>query len=112
MEPIKEEITFDVFEKMDLRVGKVLACEKVKKSKKLLKLLVEIGSETRTVVSGISQYYEPEALVGKNVVVIANLAPAKLMGIESKGMILAASDGQGKLVLADAPDMPSGSRVK
>ena len=97
---------------MDLRVGKVLACEKVKKSKKLLKLLVEIGSETRTVVSGISQYYEPEALVGKNVVVVANLAPAKLMGIESHGMILAASDGQGKLVLADAPDMPSGSRVK
>lgn len=112
MEPIKENITFDVFEKMDLRVGKVVAAEKVKKSKKLLKLQVEIGPEVRTIVSGISQYYEPEALVGKNVVVVANLAPAKLMGIESFGMILAASDGQGNLVLADAPDMPSGSRVK
>lgn len=112
MEPIKEECTFADFEKIDLRVGKVLEAEKVKKSKKLLKLQVEIGDEVRTIVSGISQYYEPEALVGKNVVVIANLAPAKLMGIESKGMILAASDGQGKLVLADAPDMPSGSRVK
>lgn len=112
MEPIKEECSFADFEKIDLRVGKVLEAEKVKKSKKLLKLQVEIGDEVRTIVSGISQYYEPEALVGKNVVVIANLAPAKLMGIESKGMILAASDGQGKLVLADAPDMPSGSRVK
>lgn len=112
MEPIKEECSFADFEKIDLRVGKVLEVEKVKKSKKLLKLQVEIGDEVRTIVSGISQYYEPEALVGKNVVVIANLAPAKLMGIESKGMILAASDGQGKLVLADAPDMPSGSRVK
>lgn len=112
MEPIKEECTFADFEKMDLRVGKVLEAEKVKKSKKLLKLQVEIGDEVRTIVSGISQYYEPEALVGRNVIVIANLAPAKLMGIESRGMILAASDGQGKLVLADAPDMPSGSRVK
>lgn len=112
MEPIKEECTFADFEKIDLRVGKVLEAEKVKKSKKLLKLQVEIGDEVRTIVSGISQYYEPETLVGRNVIVIANLAPAKLMGIESKGMILAASDGQGKLVLADAPDMPSGSRVK
>ena len=112
MEPIKEEITIDAFEKIDLRVGTVKAAEKVKKSKKLLKLQVMIGDEERTIVSGIAQYYEPEALIGRNVIVIANLAPAKLFGIESFGMLLAASDGNGNLVLADAPGMASGSRVK
>ena len=112
MEPIKEEITLDAFEKIDLRVGTVKAAEKVKKSKKLLKLQVMIGDEERTIVSGIAQYYEPEALIGRNVIVIANLAPAKLFGIESFGMLLAASDGNGNLVLADAPGMASGSRVK
>ena len=112
MEPIKEEITIDAFEKIDLRVGTVKAAEKVKKSKKLLKLQVMIGEEERTIVSGIAQYYEPEALIGRNVIVIANLAPAKLFGIESFGMLLAASDGNGNLVLADAPGMASGSRVK
>ena len=112
MEPIKEEITIDTFEKIDLRVGTVKAAEKVKKSKKLLKLQVMIGDEERTIVSGIAQYYEPEALIGRNVIVIANLAPAKLFGIESFGMLLAASDGNGNLVLADAPGMASGSRVK
>ena len=112
MEPIKEEITIDAFEKIDLRVGTVKAAEKVKKSKKLLKLQVMIGDEERTIVSGIAQYYEPEVLIGRNVIVIANLAPAKLFGIESFGMLLAASDGNGNLVLADAPGMASGSRVK
>ena len=112
MEPIKEEITIDAFEKIDLRVGTVKAAEKVKKSKKLLKLQVMIGDEERTIVSGIAQYYEPEALIGRNVIVIANLAPAKLFGIESFGMLLAASDSNGNLVLADAPGMASGSRVK
>lgn len=112
MEPIKEEITIDAFEKINLRVGTVKAAEKVKKSKKLLKLQVMIGEEERTIVSGIAQYYEPEALIGRNVIVIANLAPAKLFGIESFGMLLAASDGNGNLVLADAPGMASGSRVK
>ena len=112
MEPIKEEITIDAFEKIDLRVGTVKAAEKVKKSKKLLKLQVMIGEEERTIVSGIAQDYEPEALIGRNVIVIANLAPAKLFGIESFGMLLAASDGNGNLVLADAPGMASGSRVK
>ena len=112
MEPIKEEITIDAFEKIDLRVGTVKAAEKVKKSKKLLKLQVMIGDEERTIVSGIAQYYEPETLIGRNVIVIANLAPAKLFGIESFGMLLAASDGNGNLVLADAPGMASGSRVK
>ena len=112
VEPIKPEITMDDFAKLDLRVGTVVAAEKVKKSKKLLKLQVMIGEEERTIVSGISQYYEAEQMVGRNVIVIANLAPAKLMGIESSGMILAASDGNGNLVLADAPGIASGSRVK
>ena len=112
VEPIKPEITMGDFEKLDLRVGTVVAAEKVKKSKKLLKLQVMIGEEERTIVSGISQYYEAEQMVGRNVIVIANLAPAKLMGIESSGMILAASDGNGNLVLADAPGIASGSRVK
>ena len=112
MEPIKPEIAFPDFEKIDLRVGKVLEAEKVKKSKKLLKLQVEIGDEERTIVSGISQYYEPEQMVGKNVVVVANLAPAKLMGIESCGMLLCASDGQGNLALVDPQNLASGSRVK
>ena len=112
VEPIKPEITMDDFAKLDLRVGTVIAAEKVKKSKKLLKLQVMIGEEERTIVSGISQYYEAEQMVGRNVIVIANLAPAKLMGIESSGMILAASDGNGNLVLADAPGIASGSRVK
>ena len=112
MEPIKPEISIDDFGKIDLRVGKVLEAEKVKKSKKLMKLQVEVGNEVRTIVSGIAQYYEADQLIGCNVVVVANLAPAKLFGIESFGMLLAASDGNGNLVLADAPNMASGSRVK
>ena len=112
MVPIKEECSIDDFAKLDLRVGKILEAEKVKKSKKLMKLQVEIGDEVRTIVSGIALYYTAEQLVGRNVIVIANLAPATLFGIESRGMLLAASDGQGHLVLADAPDMASGSCVK
>ena len=112
MEPIKAQIGIEDFEKIDLRVAKIVAAEKVKKSKKLLKLEVQLGEERRTIVSGIALHYEPEQLIGRNVIVIANLAPAKLFGIESNGMLLAASDGLGRLVLADAPEMISGSRVK
>jgi len=90
--PIKGEITYDDFAKMDLRLGKVVACEEVKRSKKLLKLTVDIGSEQRTVVSGIKNWYKPEDLVGKTVVVVANLKPVTLCGVESHGMILCASD--------------------
>jgi methionyl-tRNA synthetase len=90
--PIKDEITYDDFAKMDLRLGKVVACEEVKRSKKLLKLTVDIGSEQRTVVSGIKNWYKPEDLVGKTVVVVANLKPVTLCGVESHGMILCASD--------------------
>lgn len=106
------EITIDDFAKVDLRVATVIAAERVPKTDKLIKLQVKIGDEERTIVSGIAQHYEPENLIGKNVIVIANLKPAKLRGIESRGMVLAASDGEGNLVLADAPGIASGSKVK
>ena len=93
---IKDEITYDDFAKMDLRLGKVVACEEVKRSKKLLKLTVDIGSEQRTVVSGIKNWYKLEDLVGKTVVVVANLKPVTLCGVESHGMILCASDPEDK----------------
>lgn len=106
-----EEITIDEFGKMDLRVAKVLTCEKVKGADKLLQFTVDLGSEVRTVVSGIAKHYQPEELVGRNVVMVANLKPAKIRGIESRGMLLSASS-EDKLILVDAPDMPAGSRVK
>lgn len=107
-----DEITIDDFAKIDLRVATVVAAERVPKTDKLIKLQVKIGDEERTIVSGIAQHYEPENLIDKNVIVIANLKPAKLRGIESRGMVLAASDGEGNLVLADAPGIASGSKVK
>ena len=106
------EITIDDFAKIDLRVATVIAAERVPKTDKLIKLQVKIGDEERTIVSGIAQHYEPENLIGKNVIVIANLKSAKLRGIESRGMVLAASDAEGNLVLADAPGIASGSKVK
>ena len=111
-EPTKPEISIDDFGTVDLRVGKVVACEKIPKAKKLLKLQIDLGTETRQVVSGISQYYEPQDLVGKSVVVVTNLKPVKLCGVESKGMILAASDGNGNLQVVFADGMAPGSRVR
>ena len=93
----KTEISFDDFTKMDLRVGTITDAHKVKKSKKLLQLTVEAGLDTRTIVSGIAESYEPEQVVGKQVCFLANLAPRNIMGIESKGMILMAEDKDGKL---------------
>lgn len=108
---ILPQIQIDDFAKIDLRVAKVIACEKVNKSDKLLKLQLDIGIETRQVVSGIAKYYKPEDLIGKKVIMIANLKPAKLMGIESQGMILAASNGD-KLVLATVDgNIPVGSKL-
>lgn len=104
------QISIDDFFKTDLRVAEILTAENVKKSKKLIKMTVSLGTETRTVVSGIAQYYKPEDLVGKHVIFVANLKPAKLMGIESHGMVLAASK-DGELVVPFV-DMPAGSRVK
>ena len=104
-EPIKENIPFDVFEKMDIRVGKVLKCEKVKKSKKLLQFTIDDGSGTeRTILSGIAAYYEPELLTGKQVLFVANFEPRKMMGIESQGMILSAVDFDGSLHVTSVID--------
>ncbi len=97
-EPFKPEIPFDDFTKIDLRTGTIIAAEKVKKADKLLKLTVDLGMEERTVVSGIAKFYDPEKIIGQPVVLVANLAPRKLRGIESQGMILMAEDSEGKLV--------------
>ena len=110
--PLKENITYDDFEKLDLRVAKVISCEKVPKSKKLLKFVLDIGIEERTVLSGISQYYEPETMVGKKVIYLSNLAPKKMMGIESYGMILSASDWEEHLEVTNIESLPAGSVVK
>lgn len=93
----KPEIVYDDFAKIDLKVGTIIAAEKVEKADKLLKLQIDLGFETRTVVSGIAMHYQPEAIIGKQVVVVANLAPRKMRGIESNGMILMAEDKSGKL---------------
>ncbi len=107
------EIVFDDFAKIDLRAGTILAAEKVEKADKLLKLSVDLGFETRTIVSGIAAYFKPEDLPGKQVCVVANLAPRKLRGIESKGMILLAEDADGKLVFVSPTEVVgNGSVVK
>ncbi|MBS1665648.1 MAG: methionine--tRNA ligase subunit beta, partial [Bacteroidetes bacterium] len=93
----KGEIVYEDFAKLDLRVGTIVSAEKVEKADKLLKLSVDMGSEVRTIVSGIALYFKPEEIVGRQVVVVANLAPRKMRGIESNGMILMAEDKEGKL---------------
>ena len=111
--PIKEEITIDDFDKIDLRVVKVLECEPVKKAKKLLKLKVDLGGEERQVISGIAQYYKPEELIGKYVVLVANLKPVKLRGELSQGMILAAAPSDdSELLLVNPGEMLTGSQVR
>ena len=107
-----EEISIEDFVKIDLRVAEVVACTKVEKADKLLQLEVKIGSEMRTIVSGIAKHYEPQELIGKKVIVVANLKPAKLRGIVSQGMILAASDEQILEVLHVQSPIVPGSRVK
>ena len=101
---IKDEITYDDFAKMDLRLGKVVACEEVKRSKKLLKLTVDLGNEQRTIVSGIKTWYKPEELVGRIVTVVANLKPVTLCGVESRDMILCASDPEDKALAFVTPE--------
>lgn len=109
--PFKDYIEFEEWEKLDIRVGKVLECEPVKKSKKLLRFTLEVGSEKRQILSGISQFHKPEELIGKNVVFIANLKPRKMMGLESHGMILSA-EHDGKLtVLTTLNDIQSGAEI-
>jgi methionyl-tRNA synthetase len=109
----KMEIQYDDFAKIDLRAGTILTAERVPKADKLLQLSVDMGSEVRTIVSGIAEHFDPAELPGKQVIVVANLAPRKLRGIESNGMILSAEDADGKLRLA-SPAVPvaNGSVVK
>jgi methionyl-tRNA synthetase len=101
---VKPEIVFDDFAKIDLRVGTIVAASKVEKADKLLQLSVDLGFETRTIVSGIAQHFEPESIIGKQVTVVVNLAPRKMRGIESNGMILMAEDANGKLHFVNPSD--------
>ena len=111
--PIRENIEFDDFMKLDIRVGTVLECQKVPKADKLLQFKIDDGLETRTIVSGIAQHYKPEELVGKQVCFIANLAPRKLKGIVSEGMILSAENNDGSLaVVMPGREVKPGSEVK
>jgi len=109
-EPIKDVISIDDFAKIDLRVGLIVRAEKLEKSKKLLKLEVDIGLEKRTVLSGISQHYTPEQLVGKKIALVANLKPAVIMGVESRGMVLAGSL-DAALELVTVQDLPAGAVI-
>jgi methionyl-tRNA synthetase len=109
----KSEIQYDDFAKLDLRIGTITTAEKVEKADKLLKLLVDLGSEKRTIVSGIAQHFTPESLLNKQVIVVANLAPRKMRGIESQGMILTAEQPDGKLILVNPDNLTqNGSAVR
>jgi methionyl-tRNA synthetase len=108
----KPEISIEEFRKLDIRIGKILDAKKIEKSKKLLKLLVDIGDEKRQLVAGIAENHRPEDLIGKLVVVIANLKPAKIMGVESKGMILAADVGGKAVLLVPEKEVAAGTKVK
>ena len=113
LQPVKADIVYDDFDKIDLRVGKVLEAGRVPKADKLLKLTVDLGFEQRTILSGIAEYYKPEELVGKLVTVVANLAPRKIRGIESQGMLLMAGNDFGKLYsVGPEQDIEPGSAVK
>ena len=108
----KAEITFDDFAKLQFQVGEIIACEAVKKSKKLLCSQVRIGSQVKQIVSGIKSHYTPEEMVGKKVMVVVNLKPAKLAGILSEGMLLCAEDAEGNLALmTPEKDMPAGAEI-
>lgn len=114
-EPAKAEpalIDYETFAQVDLRVAEVLACQPVPKADKLLKLEIAIGEERRTLVAGVAQHYTPEEMVGRKIIVVANLKPAKLRGVESQGMLLAAADGDRLEVITLPPDVASGSKVR
>uniref|UniRef100_UPI003569F417 methionine--tRNA ligase n=1 Tax=Ancylomarina sp. TaxID=1970196 RepID=UPI003569F417 len=111
--PVKENINFDDFTKMDIRIGTITEAEKVAKTKKLLKITVDTGVDTRTVVSGIAEHYKPEEIIGKQVSILMNLEPRKLKGIESEGMILMAEDADGKLAFVSPEQaVAAGSEVR
>jgi methionine--tRNA ligase beta chain len=105
-------ISFEDFQKIDLRVAKIIKAEKIEGSEKLLNLEIDLGSEKRQIVAGISQFYEPEDLIGKEIVVVANLEPKKLMGIESQGMLLAAEKDGKPVILIPEKEVPPGTKIR
>jgi methionyl-tRNA synthetase len=110
--PAAAQITIDEFMKIQLKTAKVLTAERVPRSEKLIKLQVDLGAEQRQIVAGIGKKYEPEQLVGRSIVIVANLKPAKLMGIESQGMVLAAGDAEVKGLVSIVEDVDPGTKVK
>src|SRR5690625_2084667 len=113
VEPAKEMCTFDDFMKMDLRVGTILEAEKMPKADRLLVLKVDTGLDVRTIVSGLAEHFNPEDIIGKRVTVLVNLAPRKLRGVESEGMILMTENEEGGLVFInpDSDDVPNGATI-
>ena len=109
---VTPQITIDEFMKVQLKTAKILSAERVPKSEKLIKLQVSLGTEQRQIVAGIGKKYEPDALVGKTIVIVANLKPAKLMGIESQGMVLAAGDADVRGLLTIQEEVDPGTKVK
>jgi len=107
-----EEITFDEFKRMDLRVGQILKAEKVEGTQKLVKFEVDIGTEKRQMVAGVAEAYSPEALIGKRIIVVANLKPARIRGIESQGMLLAADIEGNPVIPFFGEDVPPGTKVR
>ncbi|EKD23601.1 MAG: hypothetical protein ACD_81C00213G0006 [uncultured bacterium] len=106
------EITYDDFAKVELKVAKIMEAERVEKSEKLIKLQLEVGDEKRQIVAGIGKAYGPEELVGKEIIIVANLAPRALMGVESHGMLLAAGGAENPVLLTPEKDIESGAKVK
>ncbi len=106
-----EEISIEEFHKLDIRVGRVVECEKVEKSRKLLKIIVDLGEEKKQIISSISNYYTPEEMMGKQLIILNNLEPAKFMGLESQGMLLAVEDDNGVSLLKPDREMAPGTRV-
>ncbi len=104
-------INFEEFQKIDLRVAKIIRAEKVEESEKLLKLEIDLGKEKRQLVAGIAMFYQPEDLIGKEIVVVANLEPKVLFGLESKGMLLAADDKGKPVLLKPDKEVPSGTKI-
>ena len=108
----KPEVTFDDFMKMQFQVGEIIACEEVKKSKRLLCSQVKVGSQVKQIVSGIKAHYSAEEMVGKKVMMLVNLKPAKLAGVLSEGMLLCAEDAEGNLALmTPEKEMPAGAQI-
>ncbi len=104
-------VSFEDFKKLDLRVAKIIEAEKVEGSGKLLKLKIDLGEETRQLIAGIAKFYQPESLIGREIIVIANLEPKMLMGLESQGMLLAANDGEQIILLKPDKEISPGAKI-